>query len=41
MAVDYNRHDCASTAPPGGSCSKKHASEAFAFLALLVAVRRV
>jgi len=33
MAVDYNHNDCAATAPPLGSCSKKHASEAFAFLA--------
>ena len=36
MAVDYNHHDCAATAPPLGSCSKKHASEAFAFFALSV-----
>jgi hypothetical protein len=36
MAVDYNHHDCAATAPPLGSCSKKHAGEAFAFFALLV-----
>lgn len=34
-AQDYNWRDCATHAPPGrGGCSKKHANEAFIFLAL-------
>lgn len=35
-AQDYNRHDCYLNAPPGLSCSKKKANEAFIFLTLYV-----
>jgi len=32
-AQDYNWHSCSANAPFGGKCSKKHALEAFTFLA--------
>ncbi|KAB8233853.1 hypothetical protein ETB97_011942 [Aspergillus alliaceus] len=34
-AQDYNRHDCRFNAPPGISCSKKKANEAFIFLTFI------
>lgn len=34
-AQDYNWHDCALNAPPGMSCSRKYANEAFIFLAFI------
>ncbi|GAB1211606.1 hypothetical protein ATERTT37_000729 [Aspergillus terreus] len=34
-AQDYNRHDCYLNAPPGLSCSKKKANEAFIFLTFI------
>ncbi|OOQ83536.1 hypothetical protein PEBR_35407 [Penicillium brasilianum] len=35
-AQDYNEHSCYFNAPPGISCSRKKANEAFIFLALYV-----
>ncbi|KAE8354381.1 membrane-associating domain-containing protein [Aspergillus coremiiformis] len=34
-AQDYNRHNCFYRAPPGISCSKKKANEAFIFLTFI------
>ncbi|KAL4890573.1 membrane-associating domain-containing protein [Aspergillus ambiguus] len=34
-AQDYNRNDCLANAPPGLSCGKKKANEAFIFLAFI------
>ncbi|KAJ5128132.1 hypothetical protein N7448_008911 [Penicillium atrosanguineum] len=34
-AVDYNQHNCHANAPPGVSCSKKWANEAFVFLTFI------
>ncbi|QKX58150.1 uncharacterized protein TRUGW13939_05271 [Talaromyces rugulosus] len=34
-ALDYNRNDCLANAPPGFSCSKKWANEAFIFLTFI------
>lgn len=40
-AVDYNQMDCHLNAPPGVSCSKKWANEAFIFLTLYVQAPRL